>query len=218
MATDQTRIFVEGEGDRWFARNKAALTAGDPARDLPLRLLQLYNLAPRTALEIGAANGWRLGYLAAQHGTRCVAVEPSTDALRDGQARFPAVRFIQATADDVPLQESFELVVLSFVFCWVGRTRLPRTLAEVDRLVAPGGFLLIFEFLPDAAGLTPYHHLPANAVFTYKQDYAAEFLATGRYRPVALLTGDHETMQLDAQATPENRVGCWLLARTGDPP
>ena len=68
----QDDIFRQTEGDRWFARNRAALGAFDASADLALRLLELYNLRPQSVIEIGAANGFRLAAIERWSGARCV--------------------------------------------------------------------------------------------------------------------------------------------------
>ena len=181
----QDDIFRQTEGDRWFARNRGALGAFDPSLDLPLRLLELYDMHPRSVIEIGAANGFRLGAIERRSGARCVALEPSADAIRDGQARFPALTFIRGSADSVPVKESFDLVIVNFVFHWIDRVSLLRSVGEVDRLISDGGFLIIGDFQPANFMRARYHHLKESEVYTYKQDYAALFESAGLYHPVA---------------------------------
>ena len=62
----------------------------------------------------------------------------------------------------------------------------------------------------------PYHHLPRERVYTYKQNYAATFLASGLYRPVSLLTGDHALIALKADTAEDERIGIWLLQKVVD--
>src|SRR5262249_12853704 len=86
----QDEIFTASEADQWFERNKHVLERLDD-QDVPLRLVELYQLAPKAILEIGAANGYRVAELAKRTGARAVAVEPSQRAVEDGRARFPHV-------------------------------------------------------------------------------------------------------------------------------
>jgi hypothetical protein len=58
-----------------------------------------------------------------------------------------------------------------------------------------------------------YHHLESEQVFTYKQNYAATFLASGLYHPVALLTAHHANTQLRADVAESERIGVWLLRK-----
>jgi SAM-dependent methyltransferase len=209
----QDSLFSDFEGDRWFERNHRALDGFDPAADLPLRLIELYGLAPERVLEIGAANGFRLAVIHERTGAETVAVEPSASAVRNGRASFPFIAFVRGTASAVPLRKTFDLVIVNFVFHWIDRQSLLRAVAEVDRLVHDGGFLLIGDFHPANHLQVRYHHLEDRRVYTYKQNYAAAFLASGLYHPVALLTAHHGSKQLQARVAENERIGVWLLRK-----
>jgi SAM-dependent methyltransferase len=209
----QDRVFSDSEGDRWFARNRRALNAFDASADLPLKLIRLYGLTPERVLEIGAANGFRLAAIHQCTGAEAVAVEPSAQAVLNGKASFPFITFIRGTASAVPLRESFDLVIVNFVFHWIDRQSLLRAVAEVDRLVRDGGYLLIGDFYPANQLQVRYHHLESEEVYTYKQNYAATFLASGLYHPVSFLTAHHATKVLQARVAENERIGTWLLRK-----
>src|SRR5262249_52790145 len=140
----QDEVFLISEGDRWLARNKAAISNPEQIiNDHVIRMMTMMNLAPQNVLEIGASNGWRLHEIALRFGCRVTAVEPSRDAIQDGQARFPSVQFLRGMASDLPLdaQARFDLVIVNFVFHWVDRSTLLRSVAEIDRVLPDGGFL-----------------------------------------------------------------------------
>ncbi len=211
----QRETFAATEADRWFSRNQAALADRAPESDLPLRLLELYNLAPPRVLEIGAANGWRLAEIARQgRATRVVAVEPSTAAIADGSARFPAVEFHQGVVTATGLREQFDLVIVHYVLHWVDRGELLQAVAEVDRLVADGGYLLVGDFSPDALTRVRYHHRPDLSLFTWKQPYGALWLASGLYAEIAMLT-NHHGAGLEPAVDDHDRGAVWLLRKRG---
>jgi SAM-dependent methyltransferase len=213
MPVSQEEIFAACEGDRWFRRNKSTLERFVPASDLPLQIMELYSLRPRCVLEIGAANGYRLAAISARYSAKTVAVELSTEAIRDGQSKFPQVTFVQGSLHALPLQEPFDLIIVNFVFHWVDRTRLLRSVAEVDRVLAAGGFLLIGDFAPANRLKVRYHHLAEPELYTYKQDYAATFLASGLYQAVCLLTTEHAAGALRGEVGEDTRIGVWLLRK-----
>ena len=209
----QDKLFSEFEGDRWFERNRRTLDSFDASADLPLKLIGLYEITPARVLEIGAANGFRLAAIHERSGAEAVALEPSAQSVLNGKASFPFVTFIRGTASAVPLRGSFDLVIVNFVFHWIDRQSLLRAVAEVDRLVSDGGYLLIGDFHPANQLRVPYHHLKTQEVFTYKQNYAETFLASGLYHPVCLLTAHHSTRELQARVTEGERIGAWLLRK-----
>jgi SAM-dependent methyltransferase len=215
----QDEIFLQSEGDCWMARNKAAIS--DPetqANDPVIATIGMMKLAPQSVLEIGASNGWRLQEIARRQGCRVTAVEPSSQAIQDGQAQFPNVRFLRGTASALPFDEiaQFDLVILSFVLHWVDRSTLLRSVAEIDRVLADGGFLLIGDFYPALPQRVPYHHLPNQDVWTYKQNYADVFLASNLYELAAFYSfdhADHANHALRADVPPRDRGQVALLRK-----
>jgi SAM-dependent methyltransferase len=210
---NQDNLFAASEADRYFDRNKSALREVDWSADPPLRLMELYRLQPRSALEIGAANGCRLAAIAERWGTKVTAVEPSAQAIADGQARFPEVRFLQATASAIPLQCQFDLVIVNFVLHWIARETLLRSIAEIDRLLVAGGCLILGDFAPSNRVRVRYHHRPEEEIYTYKQNYPAVFLASGLYHTVAALTSSHGSPNHLADVAEHERTGVWLLRK-----
>jgi len=209
----QDNIFARSEGDRWFERNAKALQCFNPTEDTPLKLMQFYGVSPRSVLEIGAANGFRLAEIQRRSGARAVGVELSHQAIADGRARFPLVTFVRGAANSVPLQEVFDLVIVNFVFHWVDRIHLLQSVAETDRLLRDGGFLVIGDFYPSNRLQVPYHHLTAGEVLTFKQNYADVFLSSGLYHPVCLMTAHHASKKPDPEVSENERIGTWLLRK-----
>jgi SAM-dependent methyltransferase len=213
VSTSQDGVFAASEGDRWFRRNRAYLESIDLSKDGPLRLIDLYGLTPKRVLEIGAANGWRLAAIAQRLGCKVVAQEPSHAAVAHGRMAHPEVEFIEGTASKIDLQDAFDLIIINSVLHWVDRSTLFATLAEIDRLLADGGHLIIGDFYPTNRLRVRYHHLADDEIYTYKQDYSAMFLASGLYRPVALLTFDHSTRDLQADVGEDERFSTCLLRK-----
>lgn len=213
MHISQEQIFFESEGNGWFARNKSALEHFDPEADLPLRLMQLYGLQPSHVLEIGASNGFRLACIAKRYGARVVGVEPSLEAIQDGQKNFPEVEFVHRVAYDTFLKNTFDLIIVNFVFHWIDRIHLLGSVAEADRLLAGDGFLIVGDFYPSHRTRVRYHHLPEREVYTYKQNYAEIFLSSGLYSLVSSLSADHASKALRGKVEDTERIGAWLLRK-----
>ena len=213
MESSQDQLFGSVEGNSWFRRNEQALSLFDPAADLPLKTIDLYQLKPKSVIEVGAANGFRLAEIARRYNSRVVAVEASVEAINDGKRKFPHIEFVSGLAKSIPVEESFDLAIVNFVFHWIDRNNLLRSAAEIDRLIIEGGFLIIGDFFPFNFMKVPYHHLADQQVYTYKQNYAAIFLASGLYHPVCLLTAEHKSKELTGEASENERFGVWLLRK-----
>lgn len=106
-------------------------------------------------LELGAGTGLNLAHYPAAV-TELVLTEPeapmATRLEERVRARGTSAHVVRAGAEELPFADgSFDTVVATLVFCTVGS--LPRALAEVRRVLAPGGQLLFLEHVrhPDPA-------------------------------------------------------------------
>ncbi|MBI2168811.1 MAG: methyltransferase domain-containing protein [Actinobacteria bacterium] len=121
------------------------------------RRAQLVGEASGSVLEIGAGTGLNLEhYRLAEH---LVAAEPS-EAMRAklapkaGTCAVP-VEFIAAGADDLPYPDAhFDTVVSTLVLCTV--PKLPAALAEVFRVLRPGGELRFLEHVRGVGSLAEW--------------------------------------------------------------
>jgi len=215
----QDTIFSGGEGDKWFQRNQGALARTDLEKTDPvLRVLQIANLAPRRVVEIGASTGYRLHLLQKLHACEATAVEPSEAAIAEGRTMYPSINFISGVAAAVPVADDggFDLVIVNAVLHWVDRTMLLRSCAELDRLLAPQGFLVVGDFLPASPERVTYHHRTDVQLYTYKQPYAEIFIATRLYTQFASLVFDHSGFACRPDLPPQDRYQVALLKKTGE--
>jgi ubiquinone/menaquinone biosynthesis C-methylase UbiE len=113
----------------------------------PLRR-ELIEQAHGVVLEIGAGNGLNFALYDPQKVTRVEAIEPDSTMLdyargRIGLARVPLM-VTQAIAEELPFADgTFDCVVATLVFCSVGDPA--RGLREIQRVLKPGGTLLLLE-------------------------------------------------------------------------
>ncbi|PSC03718.1 hypothetical protein SLNSH_17390 [Alsobacter soli] len=179
----QAEAFRAGEGDAWFRRNQVAMTRRlhDPAQGALEQVVR--DRRPRSVLDLGCANGYRLGALESRFGpfVRIAGADISPEAIAEGRKLHPGYELAVAPIDQLPLAGGFDCVSVCFVMHWIDRLLLSRAVAEIDRMVAPGGTLLIADFLPDRPTRRRYHHREDVALFTYKQDYALAFEGLGLY-------------------------------------
>lgn len=210
----QDEVFAGGQADRYFERNAARLA--EHPEDWPLHMLSLLE-APGydRVLDVGCANGWRLDAVRSRYGgSRWVGVEPSEAAVREGLQRYSGLDLRVGGIAELPVTESFDLVMVAYIFCWVDRAQLARAVAEVDRVTRDGGFLLLADFHPGATYKRAYHH--AAGMFTYKMDYAAVFQSLQTYQVLAQVGYSCRQVSLfRAQVCePDDRFVCTLLRKS----
>lgn len=97
-------------------------------------------------LEVGAGTGLNLPHY--ERATRVVAVEPDASMARQLHKRVlnaaVPVEVVTGSAESLPFaDESFDTVVVTFVFCSVEDPA--GALAEVRRVLRPGGRLVLLE-------------------------------------------------------------------------
>lgn len=207
----QESIFLGGEGDAWYGRNRDALLEGGK-EDWPVNIIERNNLTPERVLELGCSNGWRLAKL--QGRSNClVGLDASTAAIEDGQKLYPELELIRGGVSSVPINEPFNLIIVNFVLHWVDRDKLARTISEIDRLLEDGGMLIIGDFWPSEPARRKYHHLPQEDVWTWKQDYAQAFQSLGIYHKIDAQMYQHEKPTVGQVESGTSRAVCVLLQK-----
>jgi ubiquinone/menaquinone biosynthesis C-methylase UbiE len=136
-----------GLHERFFAAVYDAFMAGTERAGLRDRRAELLGEADGRVLELGAGTGANLG-LYPDSVTELVLLEPSAPMarkLRDRAAvERPDARVVEASADTLPFDDgAFDTVVSTLVLCTVPDPE--RAIAEVARVLAPGGRLLFLE-------------------------------------------------------------------------
>lgn len=218
MTPIQDDVFLAGEADGWYRRNREALECRD-AVDWPFNLVEQLaaRLGIRSVAEFGCCTGYRLqmlkGVLPAA--TRFCGVDASAEAIAAGMEKYSGLDLRHGSLTAIPFDEPFDLVVVNFVLHWVDRATLVRSISEIDRLLVDGGFLVVGDFLPDYAQRRFYHHLPDEDVYTFKQDYGRMFEGLGIYRELARITFDHDDRRGQlANAASDRRAFCTLLRKS----
>ena len=98
-------------------------------------------------LEIGAGTGFNFPFYT-DRANEIVAIEPDPHMLKRAKARAESatrpIELRQASAENLPFDdESFDTVVATWVMCTIGD--LPQSLAEIKRVLRPGGELRFVE-------------------------------------------------------------------------
>lgn len=210
---DQTEIFSRDEGDHWFARNRRALGAA-PDDHVTTAARRWSERNPiRSVCELGCANGWRLAALreALPDVERLAGCDVGGTAIADGLRRWTGLELTVGSLDQPNVQGQFDLVIVSFVFHWVARERLARSVAGVDALVRHGGALILADFLPDRPCARAYHHRADVEILTYKQDYARCFTGLGIYEEVERTVFAHSGS--GDSIDPQDRAAWFLLRK-----
>jgi SAM-dependent methyltransferase len=208
----QEKAFFDGEGDEWYRRNRESLLQPEKV-DWPIALMERNNLQPRRVLELGCSNGWRLAMLPSQ-ADQLVGLDVSAAAIAEGKRLYPGLTLIRGKVSAVPLEDKFDLIIVNFVLHWVDRCNIASTIAEIDRLLANHGMLIIGDFWPENPTRRHYHHLPEDDVWTWKNDYPQMFQSFGTYQKVDSQVFFHNSPGTKIPLeTSSGRASCVLLQK-----
>ena len=91
-------------------------------------------------------------------GRRVVIVDPSLAMMNAGRARTGAgVSYLAGIGESIPLADN-SVDALTIAFGIRNVTSMPRALAEITRILKPGGRCLCLEFSKPAAWLRPFYN------------------------------------------------------------
>ncbi len=180
---NQEKVFLHGEGDNWYLRNREMIT------NYPDDICQEYILGlgvkGKNILEMGCSVGHRLAQFA-EAGAHCLGIDASRMAIKEGSAMYPNIKLLHGTVNESFFPgATFDIVLMSFILHWVDRNKLLMVIANADRLLKDGGTLIIQDFYPSVPHKREYHHNLDLGIYTYKQPYWDIFEATHMYKRIA---------------------------------
>lgn len=177
----QSEVFLQSEADNWYIRNLEKLQGNSlnlTSTTLVQKTLHPFKESIESILEIGCSNAAKLEILAEFFAAKAHGVDPSKMAIEDARKRFVKkgipFSFEVGISADLPFSEnSIDLVVLGFFMYVLDREELKTTIQEVNRVLRPGGFLVVEDFDFGNSFVNDYAH--HSSIKTYKEDYASFF-------------------------------------------
>ena len=218
---NQDQIFTSGEGDEWYKRNQTHLMTIDQAKESEdvrylCETLQPFHFNIHRVLEVGCSNGIKLETICQQMNAVGIGIEPSRLAVETGNLRDKVAKIdlIQGSGDKLPCKSAdFDLVFFAFCLYLFDRASLMQAFAEADRVLKPGGFLVVTDFDPGFNHRRPYSHCPG--VFSYKQDYSVFFTQSGLYHLLGKHSYSHRYPHFDKDRG--ERVSTSILYKEANP-
>lgn len=178
---NQKNIFMNGESDNWFLRNKESLKNRHEYIDIDEILA--YVDKQSKILEIGCSNGTKLNYLKTKlpdSNISLYGIDPSNKSIEDGKKNFIDINLNVGTSDLLNYEDDFfNIVIVGFCLYVVDRNLIFKTISEIDRVLKQGGFLVITDFDPPFPIKKPYHH--KEGIYSYKNNYSNFFIGGGHY-------------------------------------
>jgi len=178
----QNSEFFTLEADAWFERNQCSVLVEDD--DLTTRMVLSKSITCKRILDVGCSAGHRLARLV-KAGAEGYGIDPSERAIGAGKKMYSNLNLQRGVAHILDFDEEFfDIVYLAFVFHWIDRSYLLKTVAEIDRVLKNAGRLIIADFCPNRPRKNRYHYRTDVELFTYKQLYWDIFTASHLYQQV----------------------------------
>jgi len=103
----------------------------------------------RSTLDIGCGGGRMAGLLQKEGRTDVWGIDPSPYLLKHAAERYPEVAFTQGIMEDIPFSDArFDGITITFVLHEVPPAYIREGLAEISRVLRPGGVLTVAEPSP----------------------------------------------------------------------
>lgn len=206
----QDTIFEKTEADNWFLRNKEVLINRKFNDDLISTLINkmVDKDKIKSVIELGSSNGYRLNLLKdiLPNCERYVGVEASRAAVEDGKSRY-GLEMYQSTLDAFNSDEKFDVVIVNFVYHWIDRENIFKAIANTDKLLNDGGYLILGDFLSDFPQRRNYHHLSGDEIFTYKIDYTNVFESLNTYKEIYRIMFNHDATTTVKEHFKDEKIG-----------
>lgn len=189
------RAIISNDADRYHSRN-AGFGRHDPVLDALREIHKRSGI--RSLLELGAFEGSLLKQARLEFGCRCVGVEASQEAVATAQAEQAEVDFHRGVVphyleNELP-EEKFDVVVLGFLLYLLPRDWLFLLASSVDKRLALGGHLIVYDFLSDLPSRTTYAHEPK--LTTFKMDYSTMWRWNPQYTLVSRKVASHDDWEM----------------------
>ena len=157
----QSEVFLHGEADAWYERNKNKLCEGvDPVMDA----MERYGIKPNSVLEVGCANGWRLVQLNMKYKCKILGIDPTDNSYMEG------VLYRGEAADLGVIPSRCDTVIYGWCLYLCDPEDYFKISAEGDRVLTDGGFLIVYDFCTDHPYKVPYKH--KKGIYSHHYDFS----------------------------------------------
>ncbi|WP_061216124.1 class I SAM-dependent methyltransferase [Leptospira santarosai] len=201
----QKKVFLSGEGDQWFIRNKNIL---DEQTDILIQTFLSIQLKPKKVLEIGCSNGRRLSLIQSVFASECYGIDPSKQGIEEGKRIYQNLSLQVATADNLPFEDNtFDTIIFGFCLYLCDRKDLFKIAYEADRCLSENGHIVIKDFYPPFPYRNNYSHY--SGLFSYKMNYEKMFEWNPIYKKIFCNVFSHDGFL--SNIPPDERIGIIIL-------
>ena len=180
---EQKKIFLKGEGDNWYLRNKKFSNKERfKTKYLYSKINQIIKKINNKLnfLEIGSSNGLFLLLLKKKiKNCNLIGVDPSKKAIKNLKTKN--IKGIVGTADKLPVERnSQDIILYGFCLYLCDKSDYRKIRNEAYRVLKKDKFLIIFDFYSIVSKKNIYKH--DKRIFSFKIDFSKIFLKNNKFR------------------------------------
>lgn len=182
--SNQKQIFLDGEADNWFKRNKKNIKKNNVTKnrmviDVIKQLINKQNHKKKNFLEIGCANGvFILDLKKKIKNYKVFGLDPSQKGIKELKQKKVDCRV--GTADNIPFKKNtFDVIFFNFCLYLCDTNDYNKIYHSADKVLKKNGFIIIFDFFSKKIKKVPYKH--DKRLFSIKQDFRKIFKKNKKY-------------------------------------
>jgi len=195
MKIYQDKFYLKTESNAFFKRWEKSNIKNNKFELRPQKV-EIYNtlkknirLNKKSVLEIGPFIGDLLYFLKKKHKCSVYGIEPSSYACKfaiknfnlkiENKTFLNSTKFLTSTEN----YQKYDLIICDDVLSWISRDIIFPSLASIDWLLKPNGFVFFRDFYPKYSFAIKNHHYPKKKIFNFKQKLGHKefFILTGKY-------------------------------------
>ena len=188
---NQKQIFLDGEADNWFKRNKKNIKKNNITKnrmvvDVIKKLINKQNREKKNFLEIGCANGvFILDLKKKIKNYKVFGLDPSQKGIKELKQKKVDCRV--GTADNIPFKKNtFDVIFFNFCLYLCDTNDYNKIYHSADKVLKKNGFIIIFDFFSKKIKKVPYKH--DKRLFSIKQDFRKIFKKNKKYECIYHIT------------------------------
>tara|TARA_B100002051_G_scaffold96066_1_gene91660 strand:- start:3979 stop:4653 length:675 start_codon:yes stop_codon:yes gene_type:complete len=180
----QKKIFLDGEGDNWFLRNKKHLKNRAIKKKIIIHTIQNLikdkNKKKISFLEVGCSNGSFLLQLKKKiKNCKIFGIDPSKKAIQELKRK--KVKCYVGTADHLPFNKnSIDVIYYGFCLYLCDPQDYKNIYLSANRVLKKDGYIIIFDFFSKKIKRLIYKY--DKRVTSIKQDFRKIFRINNKYK------------------------------------
>jgi ubiquinone/menaquinone biosynthesis C-methylase UbiE len=176
----QKKIFLDGEGNNWFNRNKKNQNKNKLLLNIVQKLIKKKQKKNLMFLEVGCSDGkFILNLKKKNKYCKFFGIDPSKKAIELLEKN--KIKGFIGTADKLPFpKKSIDIILYGFCLYLCDPIDYNKIYSNAYRVLKEDGNLIIFDFFSKKLKIIPYKH--DNRIRSFKRDFSKIFTKKNKFK------------------------------------